>query len=417
MNKLSRKQSIALIITLPIILVIGLVVHDMRLFGSMRITTNFLQASAHTSILTPQARIENGKVIGEPLHFTLRTPTYFDKASFKFSLSDVHTPVSLGYEQEGGITFVPISAPLLSNLNWNFGCGDDYCVYYQPSISDITQVPITKTATYQLDKFKPFVKSNWNLAKTYSLPLIGSHNFVFEVNGDELDARFDIPQGFISADVVYNNQVITTYETNPVSIQLGGVTSGYFEVRVRTQSDAQIQSLTTPHRFVIKDQVMLAQGSQTLTTSSAMAKFITYDKSGIGEVVCDAVKQNISQTHQMKYCEIKNSFTTKQGNLTIALDGVVALTPSLFFNPFLPSLTTTNEVPENVDVIYTSFRDGEAQIKLDHTTKHNFLISAPYLETAQPFTINDMSVHLTKSRYYILDYLKLWTNHITRFFK
>ncbi|MCC6639011.1 hypothetical protein IT409_00450, partial [Candidatus Falkowbacteria bacterium] len=243
MNNITRKKFLVLVTTLPIIVVLGLVLHDMRISGRMNISTDFQKADAHVSLLTPQARLRDGAVIGEPLHFTLRTPTYFDEAVFDFDMRDVATPVSLGYEQEGGITFVPIAAPLLTNLNWNYGCGDDYCVYYKPTVQDITTVPISKVATYLLDKLKPYERSYWNTTSTYELPLLGSHAFVFEVNGDALDVEFDVVSGFVGADVIFNNEVITTYETNPAAIHLGGVTPGYYEVRLRAQADAQLGQL------------------------------------------------------------------------------------------------------------------------------------------------------------------------------
>lgn len=392
-----------------------LLLRDMQLDGRMSIESDFTKATARVGVLTPTERFEGQKMIGEPGYFKIHTPTYFDTVKLSLDILNTNQNIDIGYEGAQGVALQPYKVPLIDKLSWDKSCNEKFCTYVNPLKTE------GDTMTYRYDMVDekkisqiPLIK---NAAKNYSLNLLGTHTFIFEVSGDELAVNFTTTGDVYTAEVVYMGEVITIYESAPISIKLSGVQKGFYEVRLRAKDDTVISHITTSHRFVLKDQIHVAKGNYTFKLNNSNAKFVTYSNDGIQDVTCDENVIALHATHTLEYCNDVTQLKVPKGDVVISQRGPVGIIHGMFFSPYVADLVNDNTVPDNVFQIISSYRQEPLSFNLDHTTEHNFLISVPNIDQGGEVYVEGMHAKFVKDRYYIKDYLLLWIQNITKYFK
>jgi hypothetical protein len=403
-------------IALPLFLALGLFVNYLAPGGEKTVRYTVGQVSPYVQRLLPDERVENGKLLDEPVYFSVFAPPGdFEKVTVSIEAETGKSAVlEVGALKDlfsQAFDFRPLVNTVLEGLEGSGwakralpGLGPDAVAYYRGGITE--GVADNEVATYR-------AALPWNPPKgtltsarehVYVLPLKGSHELYTAIGDGE---GFSLTMAYRDLNLVpgddsgtirmFNALGEVVAETalpndgSSVTLAPDGLIKGVYRIQLSVTSDIVFESFKTKANYlVLKNTLTLAphDGQVVLNTSAKSLTLEPKTAASLGSVnfggkviELKTVGEKVSGVSTGRV--LSPLVVDEEGELKITGEGFFALASSAFFTPEPAGFQSFMAEESAYKVLVANPPLSSATFELSGLAKENgaykFALSAPLL--------------------------------------
>ena len=425
--------------------------------GKITYQTDFKDQSYFIGKLSPAERVAKAtvgqKIIGEPVYFSLFTPRPFNKAVVTLDFSSPSNLIELGVRRDKTLwsyNLKPVYSKFLeelrldkktiiegNNLLWqkdkvfltlaDFNkkqpANNKIMVYNYPLANNYR---LTSAAVLAQERIVPINLRGAFQLYTYSQGEPIAIDFYVKdrnENSDQDPVEVNLYQGnTIIATASLTDETSQNGPARVLSLKTNKLTSGIYRLEYKANNDIMTSALKTKQaKLAFAGALWLAETDKAnidLYTDSQFINAQTINPRSQQTISFNNFNFPIAETYKQYTFDSKDfSFnlkkvSLKQGDLTIAANGLLAFSEADFFNPLIRQLpnnvSTTNLGTDFIVANYPPIEklaNGDLRVRLEfdlrgayqEKNKYSFMISAPQINSqTSDFTIKNIKIELSE---------------------
>lgn len=387
--------------------------------------------------LSPAERMDQGRIIGDPVYFSLRTPRKFDhvRITLEYEKSgDFNLPIietGLLADNRGHYSLKPVENKILDDLAWDKIAENNLVLYQRnkkfSSIGGfLDDLPVQDgIALYNHNLDKEYLIDSYEPSQKKSMlgyPLRGEYQFFTYIKNEDLDFKFTVSDlnrnkvsDEIDLNVYYENKPIYSRrleddgiaddsgrvkEDRDVGINLSNLPEGVYKVEFKAGDDMITRRIETANsRISFINKIWLADNGKNDLNLYTDSKSITAQTTNPGRLQKIKIgDQEIRLKNTFEQVGVMTDYSLKdirleKDDIILSGDGVFAFAKGHFVNPSFRKINSNTEMyKDGIDYVLAEYKTPEAGKKSNIATldfdlkgayrengKYGFLISVPGL--------------------------------------